>query len=92
MLWVFQKVLLGPSLNPENAKLKDMNAREIFIMAPLMATVILFGFMPNLIFKQFDVNVAKLLEHVNSQSAEMIGTEVSRGEELKKLATAGLGR
>jgi NADH-quinone oxidoreductase subunit M len=92
MLWVFQKVLLGPNLNKENANLKDMNAREIFIMVPLVATVIVFGFMPNLIFKQIDVNVAKLIEHVNTKGAEVIETEVSRGEDFKELANAGIGQ
>ena len=45
MLWMLQRVLLGP-LNPKYEKMPDANAREIVSLAPLMALMLFFGILP----------------------------------------------
>ena len=45
MLWMLQRVLLGP-LNPKWEKMPDANGREILSLAPLMALMLFFGIMP----------------------------------------------
>jgi NADH-quinone oxidoreductase subunit M len=45
MLWMLQRVLLGP-LNPKLAQLPDADTREIVSLAPLMALMLLFGIIP----------------------------------------------
>lgn len=45
MLWMLQRVLLGP-LNPKWEKMPDANGREILSLAPLMALMLLFGVIP----------------------------------------------
>lgn len=45
MLWMLQRVLLGP-LNPKYDKMPDANAREIVSLVPLMALMLFFGIMP----------------------------------------------
>ncbi|MHB9037654.1 MAG: complex I subunit 4 family protein [Armatimonadota bacterium] len=45
MLWMLQRVLLGP-LNPKWEKMPDANAREIVSVVPLMALTLLFGVIP----------------------------------------------
>ena len=46
MLWTFQRIFLGP-LNEKYADLPEINAREIFTLAPLGVLVILLGFYPH---------------------------------------------
>jgi len=53
MLWMLQRVLLGP-LNPKYAELPDANAREIVSLAPLMALMLLFGVLPGPLMAIFD--------------------------------------
>lgn len=45
MLWMIQRVLLGP-LNPKYEKMPDADGREILSLAPLMALMLFFGILP----------------------------------------------
>lgn len=46
MLWMFRRVIFGPLANPENQKLKDLDGREILILAPVVALIIVMGVYP----------------------------------------------
>ncbi|HET6893443.1 MAG TPA: NADH-quinone oxidoreductase subunit M, partial [Pyrinomonadaceae bacterium] len=46
MLWMLQRVVFGKVTNPENAKLADLNAREIGLLVPLMVLMLLMGVAP----------------------------------------------
>lgn len=52
MLWMLQRVLLGP-LNPRWEKMPDADAREITSLAPLMALMLLFGVYPGPVWTFF---------------------------------------
>ena len=61
MLWMLQRVLLGP-LNPKYEKMPDADRREIISLAPLMALTLLFGVLP-----------APLLAIFNNASEVIVG-------------------
>jgi NADH-quinone oxidoreductase subunit M len=46
MLWMVRRVIFGPLANPENQKLTDLNGREILILAPILALIVLMGIYP----------------------------------------------
>jgi NADH-quinone oxidoreductase subunit M len=46
MLWMFRRVIFGPLANPENQKLKDLDGRELLVLAPVVALIILMGVYP----------------------------------------------
>jgi NADH-quinone oxidoreductase subunit M len=46
MLWMLQRVIFGRIRNPENAKLKDLNTREIGLLIPLLILMLLMGVYP----------------------------------------------
>ncbi len=46
MLWMYRRVIFGPLENPENQKLTDLNGREILILAPILALIVLMGVYP----------------------------------------------
>jgi NADH-quinone oxidoreductase subunit M len=46
MLWMFRRVIFGPLANPENQKLRDLNGREILILAPVVALIFFMGVYP----------------------------------------------
>jgi NADH-quinone oxidoreductase subunit M len=46
MLWMFQRVMFGELKNPKNMVLKDLNMREMVIMAPLVALIFFMGVYP----------------------------------------------
>jgi NADH-quinone oxidoreductase subunit M len=46
MLWMVRRVIFGPLTNPANEKLQDLNGREVFILAPVLALIIFMGIYP----------------------------------------------
>jgi NADH-quinone oxidoreductase subunit M len=46
MLWMFQRVMFGEVTNPRNLTIKDLNARELVVMAPLVALIFIMGIYP----------------------------------------------
>ena len=53
MLWMLQRVLLGP-LNPKWEKMPDADGREIVSLAPLMALMLIFGVYPKPVLDIFN--------------------------------------
>ncbi|MDF7675271.1 NADH-quinone oxidoreductase subunit M [Neisseriaceae bacterium ESL0693] len=45
-LWMYKRVIFGPVANPEVAKLKDINKRELLIVVILAAVILGFGLYP----------------------------------------------
>jgi NADH-quinone oxidoreductase subunit M len=62
MLWMFQRVMFGKITKPENEKLKDLNAREIITLVPMVILILLMGIYPKLFFNKMDVSVEKFLK------------------------------
>lgn len=62
MLWMFQRVMFGPLTNPENKSLKDLNFREMAVLAPLIVAIFVMGIFPNYFFKKMDTSVARFLK------------------------------
>ena len=46
MLWMYRRVIFGPLANPENQKLQDLNGRELLLLAPVVALIVLMGVYP----------------------------------------------
>ena len=47
MLWMFRRVVFGPLNRPENANLRDLNAREVATLAPILALIFVMGIYPD---------------------------------------------
>ena len=62
MLWMFQRVMFGKITRPENEKLKDLNAREISILVPMVIMIFLMGIYPKLFFSKMDATVDKFIK------------------------------
>lgn len=65
LLWMFQKVFLGPLDKPENQKLTDLTAREIVSTVPLLIFIFLIGLYANPFFQMMSPAVEALVETVN---------------------------
>jgi NADH-quinone oxidoreductase subunit M len=61
-LWLYARVVFGEMDKPALAAIPDMNAREIFIMIPLIAATIGFGVYPKPIFDLTDKGIQTALE------------------------------
>ncbi len=61
LLTMFQKVFYGPLTKPENKLVKDLSAREILTLAPLLVMIFWIGLYPKPFFDLISPTVDKLL-------------------------------
>jgi NADH-quinone oxidoreductase subunit M len=60
MLWLYQRTMFGKLDNPENARLKDLDLREIATLAPIVVLCFWIGLYPKPFFDILDRPVADL--------------------------------
>ncbi|HMD90964.1 MAG TPA: NADH-quinone oxidoreductase subunit M [Anaerolineaceae bacterium] len=60
LLFMFQKVFLGPITHPENQNLKDLNPREIITLAVLLVIIFWIGLYPKPFFQIMNPTVQQL--------------------------------
>ena len=72
MLWMFQRVMFGEIKNPANEKIKDLNAREIALMMPLLLFVFWIGLYPNTFFEKMNPALENMIDQIkNNQVAQV---------------------
>jgi NADH-quinone oxidoreductase subunit M len=71
LLYMFQKLFLGPVDKEENRVLLDMNLREIVTLVPLLIFIFWIGLYPSPFFNLMEASVVKLVENI--QVAAMAG-------------------
>jgi len=63
-LWMYKRVIFGAVANPNVAALKDLNARELAVLAVLAAAVLFMGVYPLPFTEVMHSSVNELLRHV----------------------------
>lgn len=64
LLWMIYSTFWGTVDNEENEAMPDLNAREIGLLVPLVALMIILGFAPNPFLKKSEPAVKSLLEMI----------------------------
>jgi NADH-quinone oxidoreductase subunit M len=62
LLWMYQRVVFGPVTNQKLVGLKDMNAREIFVLAPIFILIVWLGIYPTTFLKVSDRSTSKVVK------------------------------
>jgi NADH-quinone oxidoreductase subunit M len=68
-LWLYRRVMLGKLEKPSLRFIKDLNWREVTVLAPLVVLTILFGFYPGPILDLSAVSVEALIKDYQSAIA-----------------------
>jgi NADH-quinone oxidoreductase subunit M len=68
MLYMFQKMFLGPTDKPENQSLRDLTAREVITLAPLLILIFWIGLYPRPFFDLMAPSVDRLVAVLQSAS------------------------
>jgi NADH-quinone oxidoreductase subunit M len=66
MLWMLQRVVFGEVRNPENAKLTDLNSRELGLILPLMLLMLFMGVYPRVFLDRSEHSVQEIRKRVTT--------------------------
>ena len=81
MLWMFRRVFFGPMTHPENQTLSDLNRRELLILAPVIALIIIMGIYPQPFLSRMKPSVDVTLQRIRgSQTAPVATNHATSGE------------
>ena len=85
MLWMFQRVMFGQVTNPKNLGLKDLSAREVMVLLPILVFVVWIGIYPNTFLRPIEPSVKNFIQQVENKKAAVIDMEKA------KMASRNLG-
>jgi len=63
LLWMFQRVMLGPIENDKNKDLQDLSKREILSFVPIVIFIVWIGVHPNTFLSKTESSVKKIVEN-----------------------------
>ena len=63
VLWMYQRTMTGPT-RPEVAAFRDLDRREVGVVAPLLIALVVFGFGPQLLLNAINPTVETTLHQV----------------------------
>jgi NADH-quinone oxidoreductase subunit M len=65
LLWLFQRTMFGKVEHAANASLRDLNGREIAVLAPLLALAIWIGIYPAPVLRRIETAVGRVVARAN---------------------------
>ena len=71
MLYMFQKLFLGPLDNEKNKRLPDLNRRELLTLVPIVILIFWIGLYPRPFFGLTEASVEKVVQLVSSAAMAM---------------------
>ena len=75
LLWLYQRVMLGPVDKDENRDLKDINKNELLSIIPILIFIVWIGVQPNTFLKITESSVKKVVENFQDYRASFLGTQ-----------------
>ena len=66
LLWAFERVFTGEPDKAENQVLKDVNGREIALMAPLVVLILLLGLYPQVLLEKTEASTEAILDRIEA--------------------------
>jgi NADH-quinone oxidoreductase subunit M len=64
MLWMCRRVIFGPLTRPENQALRDLEGRELLILAPIVALIVIMGIYPQPFLSRMQPSIEHTLKKV----------------------------
>jgi NADH-quinone oxidoreductase subunit M len=68
LLWAIQRILFNPLARPENRTITDLNARELALMAPLVAAIVWLGVYPTPVLRRTETAARRFVQIVETRA------------------------
>jgi NADH-quinone oxidoreductase subunit M len=69
LLWLYRRVMQGPLKDPEDARLRDVDRRELAVLVPVIVLMVFMGLFPGTILRKMDASVSRYIESLKSKPA-----------------------
>ena len=76
LLWAYQRVMQGPVTNEKLRGMPDLDGREIALLAPMVALIIVIGVWPRPMLDRMEPSITKVVERVQSAPDDATTTAV----------------
>lgn len=91
ILWMIRRAMHGPVAGAvERSQDGDLNTREVVLLAPLAALMVIIGLFPTLLLGQMEPSVSQLLTSAQRRVAAVSAFSDSEGLRAGNLSTVGL--
>jgi NADH-quinone oxidoreductase subunit M len=90
MLWMYRRVIFGPLDQVENQNLKDIGAREIALLTPILILIFLMGIYPSPWLNRIKPSVDLVVNRVVNNT-ELVHHAVKTTQITAEKETAGHG-
>ncbi|CAN5581215.1 NADH-quinone oxidoreductase subunit M [soil metagenome] len=85
LLWMYQRVMLGPIDNEKNRSLKDLDKRELAAIMPLIVFIVWIGVYPNTFLSKTEASVKKIVTTFEA-SKKRLGYVIENNAAAKEIS------
>src|SRR5271168_5033118 len=71
LLWTYERVMFGPITKAVNETIRDLTAREIAVMVPVIALMFFMGLFPRPLISRIEPSVTAMLARANVAEARL---------------------
>ena len=68
LLWAYQRVFQGPVVHEENEGMKDLNWREVAMLAPILALIVAIGVFPKPFLERIEPSAEKVASYLHEEA------------------------
>jgi NADH-quinone oxidoreductase subunit M len=79
LLWAIQRILFNSLDRPENARITDLNLRELAVMAPLVAAIVWLGLYPTPVLRRTEAASRRFVQMVEARAAGRVAVLPAEG-------------
>lgn len=80
LLWLYQRVMLGPVEREENKNLKDISKMELAAILPMIVFIVWIGVAPNTFLSITEKSVANIITNFEQAKTRMVSENVDSGK------------
>ena len=76
MLWMYERIFFGKVTKKANSTIKDLSARELLALIPLIVLMVWIGLFPGYFLNKIGPGVERYVEDFSAYSQEMVTTDI----------------
>jgi NADH-quinone oxidoreductase subunit M len=70
LLWALQRMIYNPLDKPQNARLPDLNWRELGLLAPILAAILWLGVYPKPVLRRMEASATHFVQDVEQRASQ----------------------